>query len=89
MSCISVILLIRTAVQNDSNKQTAYRTAYTTTYISFTAVTFFGQSTVIFIFITLKISQRPVLSGEISPKYVENNFCDSNACVMLSDDLLC
>lgn len=43
----------------------------------------------IFIFITLKISQRPVLSGEISPKYDENNFCDSNAYVTLTDDLLC
>lgn len=44
---------------------------------------------VIFIFITLKISQRPVLSGDISPKYDENNFCDGNDYAMLTDDLLC
>lgn len=44
---------------------------------------------VIFIFITLKISQRPVLSGDISPKYNENSFCDSIAYAMLTDDLPC
>lgn len=66
-----------------------YRSTYATTCVSFTAVIFFGQSMVIFIFITLKISQRPVLSGDISPKYNENSFCDSIAYAMLTDDLPC